>query len=131
MTPFKGRKVDYSKPVQVYRNLNGELWNRWSIRQGGLVVAHAEELQLSGVRFKVSHSGWARMIESGRRNVHAIAVGDLIKKPMPFWAGNYRTPVKYDRQSGHFRDDCDNRVERAWKAHFGFKLRVDNPSAES
>lgn len=83
LLPFKGRQVDWSRPVQVYRNLNGDGAHRWSIRQGGLVVAHADALFLIEASFHVSGAGWSRRQREGRRNVYAWATGRLM---------NFRSP---------------------------------------
>lgn len=76
--PFKGRKIDFKKPVWVYRNLNCKGVN-YSIKQNGLVVAHATRLMLNNVEFKVSEAGRKRALMENRRNVHAFAVGKIAR----------------------------------------------------
>lgn len=74
---FKGRTVDVSARVWVYRNLHGKSGHRYSLRQRGLVVAHGDTVILSDVRFVVSESGRQRVIATRRKNVHAYIVGKL------------------------------------------------------
>lgn len=71
---YKGRKIDYSKPVDVYRCLprKGRVY---SIRQNGKVVGHTEVLNLSNVNFIVNESGKRRAICTKTRNVHAFIRG--------------------------------------------------------
>jgi len=105
ITPFKGRFVNFDRPVQVYRNLNAkDELHRWSIRQKGLVVGHTECLQLVDVDFHVGRSGWERSLREGKRNVHAWASGmidvdgtSLVKTVM-----NGKR-IHYDREKGKFR----------------------------
>lgn len=74
ITPYKGRKLDYTKPVMVYRNLNCKGIS-YSIRQGNLVVAHTDALTLRDVKFVVSKAGQQRVIREKRKNVHAFVKG--------------------------------------------------------
>jgi len=41
----------------------------------GRVIAHAEQLSMRNVSFKVSEAGRQRVLSEGRKNVHAGAVG--------------------------------------------------------
>ena len=59
--------------VEVYRNLNSRCW---SVRAGGLVVAHLPEAWLRDVRWVVRESGRQRVLKSGVKNVHAFARGE-------------------------------------------------------
>jgi hypothetical protein len=76
MTPFKNRMIDPEVPVKVYRNL-GHAPGDFSIMQKGLVVAHADEVVLQDVTFRVSNAGRNRVLDEKRKNVHAFAVGTL------------------------------------------------------
>lgn len=63
----------------AYFNLHRK---RWSLRatsgsERGRVVAHADTVQLSGCEFQVSEAGRQRVIQEGRKNVHAGCVGNL------------------------------------------------------
>lgn len=73
--PFKGRKIDWFKRVEVYRNLNKKSGPWYSIRQGGKVVGHAKSISLYEVYFNVNGSGRKRYLKTGQRNVHAYILG--------------------------------------------------------
>lgn len=65
--PFNPARV-----VNVYFNLNRRCW---SVRQGGLVVGHAESISLRDVTWRVQASGRERVRREGKKNVHAYASG--------------------------------------------------------
>ena len=66
--------IDLARPVRVFRN-----WKRgcYSIRQGTYVLS-ASAVELGDVEFLVRESGRQRMLKTGRKNVHAYAVGRLV-----------------------------------------------------
>jgi hypothetical protein len=80
ITPYKGREVRPGDLVKI----------RWNLRTGGWsimaangtmrdrVVAHADELQLADVEFRVSKTQRQRALKTGQRNAHAFAVGTLL-----------------------------------------------------
>jgi hypothetical protein len=70
--PFNGRSLDTSRFVQVYRNLNR---GGYSIRQGGLIVAHADTLVLQLCSMKVNRAGRRRVIKYRVKTVHAYIEG--------------------------------------------------------
>lgn len=72
---YKGRQIDFSKPVKVYRNLNNGLF---SVVQGNIVVAHVDSITLTDVSFKVSEAGRQRVITTKQKNVHAYVVGKVV-----------------------------------------------------
>lgn len=72
---FKGREIDFSKPVKVYKNLNNGMF---SVAQGGVVVAHVDAITLKAVSFKVSEVGRQRVIATKQKNVHAYVVGEVV-----------------------------------------------------
>lgn len=74
--PFKGRTVSKNQRVRVYRNLHkqGVVYSIADARTG-LVLGYSESVLLSGVAFKVSEAGRQRVIQSGRKNVHAFIYG--------------------------------------------------------
>lgn len=92
--------------VFVYRNLNR---GGFSVRgvASGLVVAHAEGVQLADARFRVGEGGRARVLRTGTRNVHAGVEGDLVIDPAlmrPRPADAVR--VRYSPfESAHFVDE--------------------------
>ena len=91
---FKQRKINYNKPVEIYRNLNNKEY-RYSIRQNKLVVAHSNELKLRDCSFVVSETGRQRAVREQRKNVHAFVSGFLIKKNTPI-LGETQQEVFYD-----------------------------------
>jgi hypothetical protein len=98
---YKGRRVDFTRPVRVYRNLSG-VGGRYSIMQNGLVVAHADTITLSDVKFIVSFAGWRRRMDTNQRNVHAFAQGLIRDSAMGSCADESDLPISivYDPTSG-------------------------------
>ena len=47
----------------------------FSIRQGGLVVAHVHSVMLSPAQFTVNQAGRQRVLIEKKKNVHAFVVG--------------------------------------------------------
>lgn len=91
--PFKSRTLDPALPLQVYRNLHDKDGSRrWSIRQNGLVVGHADELFLMCCDFHVSPAGRDRVRREKRKNVHAYADGFLSFD----WPGDPIGEITYD-----------------------------------
>lgn len=66
--------------VRVYWNLHKRLF---SVQVKGRVVAHATHVYLSNVTFRVSKAGRTRVLDTGRKNVHAFVVGNLINEFKP------------------------------------------------
>lgn len=76
--PFKDRQVDINKPVSIYRNLNKQgVW--YSIKQGGMVVAHSQHISVRDVCFNVNENGRQRVIKERRKNVHATIKGFIVE----------------------------------------------------
>lgn len=71
---FKGRAIDFTQPVEIYKNLHNGLF---SVRQNGLVVAHVESFCLDTVSFKVSEAGRLKVIREKKKNVHAFIRGRM------------------------------------------------------
>lgn len=69
-------QIDESRNVEVYRNLHKECF---SIKQDGIVKAHARHIYLQDVAFKVNEAGRQRVLREKRKNVHAVLVGKLAK----------------------------------------------------
>lgn len=111
---FKDREIDLSKNVEVYRNLNEGPGVWWSIRQDGLVVAHAQEVCLLGPKSIVSRSGWNRFKRTGKRNVHAWMRGFLNLS----CTADRSTPmtVVYDREKGIFDPELSTAVDDDFRA---------------
>ena len=75
ITPFRGRSLDFKKPVRPYRNLHGDGARKFSIQQEGLVVGHTNQIMLRECAFLISHAGQARVRRQKSKNVHAFIVG--------------------------------------------------------
>lgn len=105
---YKGRKVDNSKPVMVYKNLHNGLF---SIKQGGLVVGHALSLRLNNVLFQVNEAGRQRVIKEKKKNVHAYICGNLLGYDVPSEISDTSRMVSYNPYKGasfYFKDDGDD-----------------------
>jgi len=99
---FKGRVLDLSKRVRVYRNLHAKTpAMRYSILQGGHVVAHAPWLVLSDVRFVISQAAWKRSLRCGQKVVCAFAEGLIMATPRDLT--ELPVPVRFDRTAGQFK----------------------------
>lgn len=69
---YKGRKLDPSKKVRLYRNLhNGKI----SIKQGSHVIGHTESACIRDARFLVSEKGRQKVLADKQKNVHAYIEG--------------------------------------------------------
>lgn len=60
------------KKVKIYFNLHKKCL---SVQHKGKVIAYLDEIQLKDAQFKVSEAGRQRVLEQGRKNVHAYVVG--------------------------------------------------------
>ena len=76
MNSFKNRKIDYDKPVYIYRCLNRK-GHIYSIKQNGVVVAHTEKFIVKNCNLVINKSGKERVIKEKIRNVHAFIKGYL------------------------------------------------------
>jgi hypothetical protein len=63
----------------AYRNTHKDLWSVKALEGDlkGLVVAHVEQLVMSGTSFEVSQAGRERTVRTGRKTVHAGIVGQV------------------------------------------------------
>lgn len=82
----KKEHTGFTGKVFVYYNIN--LSNKlkspyFSIKdvKTGLVIGHDTKIMLKDATFKVLESGRQRVIKTGRKNVHAGAVGFLTNEP--------------------------------------------------
>ena len=77
VVPYKGRELVFGDKVQVYRNLQktdgGHVW--FSIKRGGVVVAHTTRVAISDAEFRVNEKGRQRVLREKRKNVHALVTG--------------------------------------------------------
>ena len=66
--------IDPAKPVYVYRNLHKKCL---SVKQGGIVRCHAENVVLKDCKFIVSEAGQRRVRSEKKKNVHAFVKGHV------------------------------------------------------
>lgn len=77
LEPFRRRRIDFAKPVEVYRNLRAP-GITYSVRQGGRVVAHTTAVMLQDATFVVREAGRQRVLSTGHKNVHAWVRGRIV-----------------------------------------------------
>jgi hypothetical protein len=70
IVPFKERAINLEERVQVYRNLH-RTGRTYSVKQKGLVVAHATRICLRDCNFVVQEKSRQRCLKTGEKNVHA------------------------------------------------------------
>lgn len=71
---IKGRTLSEGQRIAVYYNLHKHCYSIKDKRTG-LVIAHADSVTMTGVTFKVSQAGRARVLREKRKNVHATIEG--------------------------------------------------------
>lgn len=68
----------YDEVVRVYRNLHKDAWSIQARRDGRwVVVAHAVGVSLADCKTMVSEAGRQRVLDKGRKVVHAYVQGKL------------------------------------------------------
>lgn len=97
--------------VYVHRNLNRSCW---SVLKLGKLQGYRHRMTMRDVEFRVRPGGFARMKETGQRNVHAFVVGEP-SKGLP---RGKQVAVRYDRTKGQFVDNEGRHVLRADAAMF-------------
>ena len=105
----KRYKIDYSKPVRVYKNLNKGCW---SIQQNGLVKAYSDEINLFNCEFLVNEKDRQRVIKTKRKNVHAFVEGYIWNTPVDLNREVSYNP--YIRDSFYDKEDYNS----VYNAHF-------------
>ena len=91
----KKYKIDYSKKVFVYKNLHRDCW---SVKQDGLVKAHADEIEMWECSFRVNQKGREKVLNEKRKNVHAGILGRISDVGTTVMVGTEVTynPYKYN-----------------------------------
>ena len=64
--------IDPTKKVRVYRNLHKDCI---SVRQGGIVRCHSDNVVLKDCKFIVSEAGQKKVRKECKKNVHAFSEG--------------------------------------------------------
>ena len=91
--------IDPTKKVRVYRNLHK---NCLSVKQGGIVRCHAENVVLKDCKFIVSEAGQRRVRSEKKKNVHAFVEGFVVSarrsdELLDFgWSSVYYNPYETD-----------------------------------
>jgi hypothetical protein len=101
--------VDPLKPVQIYRNLHKDCM---SVRQGGIVVCHADAVVLKNVTFVVGEAGRERVRRERKKNVHAYVKGFVVDAremaTVQAWVGGLWDEVYYNPYTcDHFKSGDD------------------------
>lgn len=65
--------------VDVYWNVRAHCY---SVRHEGRVIDHMRKVALTDARFVVHPAGRARVLRTGRKNVHAFVRGELVQLPL-------------------------------------------------
>ena len=89
---YKGRSINPNIKAMVYKNLHNGMF---SIRQGGLVVAHVHSVMLSPAQFTVNQAGRQRVLIEKKKNVHAFVVGYIEAVNLDVEVGGM-TPISYN-----------------------------------
>ena len=91
------KKLDFSKPIEVYKNLHKDCW---SIRQNRIVQFHTDYICLQDAEFIVSEAGRLRVLKNAQKNVHAFVRGYLCGEERVIqafcWDDIYYNPYKTD-----------------------------------
>ena len=105
----KRYRIDYSKPVKVYRNLHKGCW---SIKQNGLVKAHSDDIHLYNCEFLVNEKNRLKVIKEKRKNVHAFVKGHI-------WTGANQNLDRRACYNPYFKD-CFYVFEFNWTYDKGY-----------
>lgn len=75
-------RLNPNKPVRVYRNLKHGRASRplYSVLQNGRVVKRVHRILLTDCTFIVREAGRQRVLQEGRKNVHAFVIGKVATK---------------------------------------------------
>ena len=68
--------------MKVYWNSTRKIWSCIENHRGR-VSSYATTLDLKDCRFRVSQAGRKRVVETGKKNVHAFVMGDVTKHTFP------------------------------------------------
>lgn len=75
MKGYKDREINLNKPVKVYRNLHKKCW---SIKQGNVVIGHANYLILKDCIFTVNQYSRNKVIEHRKRMCMPLLLAILL-----------------------------------------------------
>jgi len=77
MIPYKNRRLNPRKRVQVYRCLTRK-GKFFSIRQSGLVIGHSETVTMVDAVFHVNEKGRQKVKRENKKYVHAWISGKIV-----------------------------------------------------
>jgi hypothetical protein len=112
ITPYQYREIEDEYPVEVYRNVTKK-GVVYSIRQHGLVVAHATEVNLVNAEFIVKQAGRKRVKKTGTKNVHAFVRGELIRTRGPASGHQFQVVYNPKRYREFRRQDLRKPIKEA------------------
>lgn len=95
--PYKGREIDFSANVKIYRNLTKKgVW--YSIVQNGLTVAHTSAICLRDCTFNVNETTRQWVIKNKHKAFHAYIEGKVTNSVMGTTAKRNNLPaiIKYN-----------------------------------
>jgi hypothetical protein len=113
--PYKYRvfDLDFSAPVEVYRNVNRKGVS-YSIRQSGYVVAHGTDIHLVNAEFVVQEGGRKRVKKSGKKNVHAWVRGEIVQaQPVDEDDRTYQIEYNPKKNKAFMRKDTKKEIKAA------------------
>lgn len=64
--------------VKVYWNLHKNCWSILDAKTER-VIGYANTIELKNVELRVRHGGFERVQREGKKNVHAFAIGELVR----------------------------------------------------
>lgn len=109
--PFKDRSIDPSRKIKVYRNLHKSCF---SVKQGGLVVGHTEDISLKDAVFTVNAKSRLKVISTKVKNVHAYVTGFVSQQAD---LNKLTTMIRYDPyESAYFKTNSGQPVSKAYLA---------------
>lgn len=105
--------------VDVYRNLHKKIWSIRD-RKTGRVVDHKEYVYVLDAKFIVQPAGRQKVLQEGRKNVHAFVRGTLatyqevLDKPDKFYLiTDYLVRYNPYKADHFFYENPENRIDKA------------------
>ena len=92
---------------EVYKNLHKDCWSLRSVKTG-LVERHEDAVHITNADFVVQQAGRAKVLRTGRKNVHAMIRGELNSGDVfagEGWRAIWNRRVAYNPyKAGYFYD---------------------------
>lgn len=112
---YKGRTLDATRPIRVYRNLTKK--GKWySVVQDKLTVAHTTAICLKDAKFVVNEKARVRVLAKKRKEFHAYVEGLYTTSGMGTTSKNNDLPahIKYNPYLNE-TFVCDNLTQTPFK----------------